>query len=266
MKKSSHHLLRNLELVFTLDPTDKDRTYWGRSELGWARVTSSNTLLRRSLYLRTYDSAIRKEFGHFPYQRTNVIAKIYAPDPHDPGQLMVLWRRVNNLVDLLGQASSIQKIKIKLRSKKQYTWAKRNAKDRTSVEFARWPLAFCNDKPFPYSLNFSIARNPYDHEVVFLPFCRLKNIEAMRIDVRWKGARDPLSKMDWSLHTFAMRHIAQTLANGSAKSVKSMVIESSASFPVSLANLITDTCIRRVSCVVIPRDETFKIAPDSANA
>ncbi|RDW79201.1 uncharacterized protein DSM5745_06053 [Aspergillus mulundensis] len=124
---------------------------------------------------------------------------------------MVLWRKVNNLVDLLGHASSIQRLTLKFRSKKRYTWTERDGKDRTSVYFARWPWPFRYGAPFPYRLKFWIARNPYDHEAVFLPFCRLRNIEAMYMDFRWKGALDPATNMDWSLHKFVIEHL--TLKN-----------------------------------------------------
>ncbi|RAH80322.1 hypothetical protein BO86DRAFT_433340 [Aspergillus japonicus CBS 114.51] len=103
--------------------------------------------------------AIRDRFSRLPYHKTNLHIHIYAPDPHDPGQIILLWNNIRNLTSFL-EAATIKSITIDLKEYKGSDWQDAGR----AVESI----------PYPGS-------HQPDHNVVFLPFCRLCNVKSLHI-------------------------------------------------------------------------------------
>ncbi|PYH93824.1 hypothetical protein BO71DRAFT_430555 [Aspergillus ellipticus CBS 707.79] len=113
----------------------------------------------RAIYEEITDRLI--DFSRAPYHKINLVIHIYAPDPRDPGQIILLWQKVQYLVDILGNATAgCASLVIRLRAHKGCDW---QAGGRVVESI-----------PYPNS------RRP-DHSVVFGPFCRVSNVGSLRV-------------------------------------------------------------------------------------
>lgn len=141
----SEHLYRKRSLTFYLWPM----------RFPWAFVSVFRGFDRWLSLKDLVDGCFR----FLPYKRLRGITiEIEAPDREDPGQLILLWTKVRDLVDLLSQTGELLKIDIYLRESD-----------------ASW---FIGGKP-----QKSITIDPnhpdeawHDSDLVLMPFCRLHNI------------------------------------------------------------------------------------------
>ncbi|OJK01951.1 hypothetical protein ASPACDRAFT_58349 [Aspergillus aculeatus ATCC 16872] len=115
--------------------------------------------LRLHWKIQTSTAAIRDRFSRLPYHKTNLRIHIYAPDPLDPGQLVLLWMFVKTLASFL-KGATIKSMTIYLQEYNGNDWQDAGR----AVESIQYPG----------------TRQP-DHNIVFLPFCQLCNVKSLHI-------------------------------------------------------------------------------------
>ncbi|KAL3261764.1 hypothetical protein ABHI18_003438 [Aspergillus niger] len=123
----------------------------------WIEIHCKRLRLRWTIPNHSWTAKGR--FSRAPYYKMNLVVHIYAPDPRDPGQIALLWQKVQHLVYILERAT-IASIVIRLRKHKSRDWQE----EGHVVESIPYPN---NSRP--------------DHHIVFLPFCRLSNVRAFRV-------------------------------------------------------------------------------------
>ncbi|KAL4804889.1 hypothetical protein BDV18DRAFT_22584 [Aspergillus unguis] len=183
-----------------------------------------------------------------PYERAKTTIVVYAPRPEplgpkthrfeSPGMdrgavgLVALWDRINKVVDMLSNVPSIREIELVLcpnvRENSICSWSiksqnqgqdhgqtKDGGRNRISCGLSKlaWGhsglVATMMPRPL-VKVKVEPSRELYDHEAVFLPFCRLRNVQNMSISVA-RGAGvgetdDSLLALDWSFHQFALHY------------------------------------------------------------
>ncbi|KAF9887310.1 hypothetical protein FE257_010305 [Aspergillus nanangensis] len=101
----------------------------------------------------------RKKFWKLLYNRSKLIVDILAPQPKDPAQIILLWKKVHDLVTILNRAKYDRShIVVRLKQHQGQDW--QNGK--TPVQNIKYP-----GDPHP------------NHLIVFLPLCRLIRVRKM---------------------------------------------------------------------------------------
>jgi hypothetical protein len=122
-------------------------------------------------HLRDLTDAISRGFVNLPYKRLEEIkVEIEAPASADPGQVVCLWKKVTNLVDLLSQAGGLPNVKIHLQNS----------------GLARWSTEGKAQKSIPHQgdlYNIPGAYDP-DFEAILEPFCRFRNISKASVHIQ----------------------------------------------------------------------------------
>ena len=100
-------------------------------------------------------------FCHFPLEKANLSIHLYAPDPQDPGQLLSLYSKVDNLFYIIDyEVLSFQHINLIFHQYQGIDWHC----DGTANKSVKYP------------------RGRPDHHVVFIPFiARLDDVNSMQI-------------------------------------------------------------------------------------
>jgi hypothetical protein len=108
----------------------------------------------------------KAQFGHFralPYERLKAVKfEIQASDGKDPGQVILLWTWIRDLVDLLSKVEEFPNIEICLRETN-----------------AKWSTNGTPHRSVPIDSN-DADEDSYapDFEVILLPFCQLRNVRS----------------------------------------------------------------------------------------
>jgi hypothetical protein len=113
----------------------------------------------------------KAQFDHFrvlPYKRLKAIKiEIEAPSQEDPGQVVLLWTKIQDLMELLSQAEEFPSIDIYLRETNA-SWATNGTAHKTvPID----PEHLHEDEYVP------------DIEVVLIPLCKLRNVRTVSIHV-----------------------------------------------------------------------------------
>ncbi|PMD59272.1 uncharacterized protein K444DRAFT_428729 [Hyaloscypha bicolor E] len=113
----------------------------------------------------------KAEFDHFrvlPYKGLKAIKiEIEAPSQEDPGQVVLLWTKIQDLMELLSQAEEFPSIDIYLRETNA-SWATNGTAHKTvPID----PEHLDEDEYVP------------DIEVVLMPLCKLRNVRTASIHV-----------------------------------------------------------------------------------
>jgi hypothetical protein len=73
--------------------------------------------------LESSDDALSHGYNKLPYSRLRAVRiEVEAPDPFDPGQLICVWKKVRELVELLGQAGQLPDLEINLLKSPRASW------------------------------------------------------------------------------------------------------------------------------------------------
>ncbi|PYH30083.1 uncharacterized protein BO87DRAFT_400755 [Aspergillus neoniger CBS 115656] len=123
----------------------------------WIEVRCKRLRLRWTIPNHSWIAQAR--FSWIPYHKVNLVIHIYAPDPRNPGQIALLWQKVQYLVYIL-QNRAVASIVIRLREHQGRDWQE----EGHVVESIPYP-----NKCRP------------DHHIVFLPFCRLISVGSFRV-------------------------------------------------------------------------------------
>ncbi|RAL00706.1 uncharacterized protein BO80DRAFT_95886 [Aspergillus ibericus CBS 121593] len=149
--------------------------------------------LRGRWSIPNHSPACQQRFARAPYHKMHLVIHLYAPDPRDPGQIVLLWQKAQYLVDML-ESATIASVVICLREHKGCDWQE-----------GGHPL---ESIPYP-------THSHPDHHIVFLPFCRLSNVLTFRVvpDTR---RMDRVT--DWSLinygRDFILNNVYQNYNDG----------------------------------------------------
>ncbi|KAL3457504.1 hypothetical protein BJX64DRAFT_293095 [Aspergillus heterothallicus] len=76
-------------------------------------------------YASNDDNGSRDIYGGFlglPFEKLKVVVKIYAPDPQDGAQLILLWHKVRALIAILNQTRGPKAIEIALQRNGKHSW------------------------------------------------------------------------------------------------------------------------------------------------
>ncbi|PWY93019.1 hypothetical protein BO94DRAFT_460778 [Aspergillus sclerotioniger CBS 115572] len=107
---------------------------------------------------------LKKKFDKFqdlPWGSLKLVVYVYAPDPNDPGQIILLWQRLQDLVLILRYAGSQpSQITVRLKTHHNHPWEQ----EGTINESIKYPGDTLPD--------FLIA---------FLPFCRLDGVHDVQV-------------------------------------------------------------------------------------
>ena len=163
----SHHLYSNLTVSFTIDPLDSS---WTCCRLRKFRLRFTLGCMGRASYLG---------LNNFPFHRVHVRIDILPPKPSSPGQLILLFERLQVLVDFLSMAKSIRTMDIHLlhAADKGRKWHKQGKPLRSLTYAPRFDYEFM------------------DHQIVSLPFCRLQNVSSKKLRHSKKCGR----VRDWTI-------------------------------------------------------------------
>jgi hypothetical protein len=119
-------------------------------------------------HLKDLRDAASRGFQKLPYRWLKQLKiEIEAPDPEDPGQMLCLWRKAQDLVELLEKADGLPSVEILLQDTEGVKWC-------------------CGDEA-QQSISMDPADNTYDpdFEVILALFARLRN--AGEVKVRLSG-------------------------------------------------------------------------------
>ncbi|KAH8754011.1 hypothetical protein F5882DRAFT_444952 [Hyaloscypha sp. PMI_1271] len=113
----------------------------------------------------------KAQFDHFrvlPYERLKAIEiEIEAPSQEDPGQVVLLWTKIQDLMELLSQAEELPSIDVYLREANA-SWVTNGTPHKTvPID----PDHLNEDEYVP------------DIEVVLMPLCKLRNVRTASIHV-----------------------------------------------------------------------------------
>ncbi|KAL5336538.1 hypothetical protein BJX70DRAFT_276163 [Aspergillus crustosus] len=188
----THHLHIRNYLVFYVRPTLDVDCHWVSARMP--------RLFHYKWKFKNPDSVMQLGFASFPFHRVEVRIRVAAPDPTDCRQLVVLWHRLNRLVDLLERASSVKSITFYFDPAGERTWVQ-DGQSLTSIRLvgSKYPDWFLR------SLRYGLTRDMYDHEAVLLPLARLRNVGSMGIYFTWKCSKAEILTLDLSWPWFT-RH------------------------------------------------------------
>ncbi|THC89870.1 hypothetical protein EYZ11_010671 [Aspergillus tanneri] len=152
-------------------------------EAPWVDIRCKRLRLR--WHAKESDDPMLKKFSSIPYKKTRLAVHIWPPDPDDPGQIILLWQRVQSIVEVFNASKSRKRISIYLRTHDKRDWQK----DGKTVESI----------PYPHLQN----RRP-DFNIVFLPFCCLRNIKALDV---YPDSKTMDEAADWGLINYGRGYI-----------------------------------------------------------
>lgn len=151
----SSHLFNNSVQHISLNPE--------YNEEEWMVIRLESRAVEIEWTLRNRADAER-HFQNFPHSKTTMKVHISCPDQTDPGQLVLLWQKLNALVDLLIPTTG-PTIELAL-----------NGPWRSADPPARWRLhrdIFYEIGGLQESIQFGPRYRP-DYDIVILPFLRLR--------------------------------------------------------------------------------------------
>ncbi|PYH94370.1 hypothetical protein BO71DRAFT_476281 [Aspergillus ellipticus CBS 707.79] len=114
----------------------------------WLKISSRR--LRVSWFINERDCVAHLRLARIPYSKVKLVVHIYAPDPKDPGQLILLWQKIDKFSEILNRAD--------------------DARDENEdLEGSYWNTLMC-----PTGIQVDI-------NIVFLPFCRMSNVKSLQV-------------------------------------------------------------------------------------
>ena len=147
---------------------------WNRWR-SWLQISTSNG---SEWEVKSLKDAIEQGFHKLPYRKLKRIEVVIgAPSWQDRGQLLYLWSRATELVELLEHADGLPDLHIQLSlcSGRQ-----------------RWLLDGTLGRRLDIrGRNADTGVRYHDHEVVILPFCRLRGVKSLKINFI-----EPIQKVD----------------------------------------------------------------------
>lgn len=174
----SNCLYSNACLQFDLSPL------YFQDPLAWTTVYFSKTnrrgkgTIENKTTWRLLSRKVAKRRGFYdfrPHPRIEIVVNLFAPDPKDPGQLFWMWRNATRLVEIFEEAPPLPHLKIRFQKCEAQDWCSSMGMN-SSIE------SFHDEK--------------YDHDIVLLPFFKLRNI----IPITIKSHSEELkSMMDWGM-------------------------------------------------------------------
>ncbi|PYI08326.1 hypothetical protein BO78DRAFT_395717 [Aspergillus sclerotiicarbonarius CBS 121057] len=121
---------------------------------------------------------------NLPWGYLKLEVHLYAPDQHDPGQIILLWQRLEDLVYLLNRARSRpSQIVVHLQNHHDHSWVQ-NGKINESIEYPAGRLP--------------------DFLIAFLPLSRLKGVHNLQVIA---DSHTLLDSPDWALITRACNFV-----------------------------------------------------------
>jgi hypothetical protein len=152
----SSFLYERVTLTFHLSPLVH------RNSGSWIYVTTS----AGARWNIDPDKAQCDHFRVLPYKRLKAVKfEIQAPDRKDPGQVILLWTRIYDLLNLLSKVEEFPNIELCLRE-----------------THAKWSTNGTPNRSVPFDSNHPDEDSyPPDFEVILLPFCQLRNVRSTRI-------------------------------------------------------------------------------------
>ncbi|KAL1979557.1 hypothetical protein VTN96DRAFT_5570 [Rasamsonia emersonii] len=178
----SRVLYQTSSLEFDLSPIHQPGKIWTTVHFKQGRHQQR---VNARWILHSLADARSRGFHHLPFDRIdNVIVNLSAPNPKGAGRLFWLWQKVTDLVSLFKEAATtIRNLTIRLQKCNN-----KNGQDWLD----RWGTA-----------NQSIFRL-YDHDVVVVPFCTLRNLETIDVETHSKELEDTI---DWKIMNWAMNAV-----------------------------------------------------------
>ncbi|RAL16182.1 uncharacterized protein BO97DRAFT_431887 [Aspergillus homomorphus CBS 101889] len=150
---------------------------WPHVQEPWIDMSCRQLRLRWGI-----DNHNKHRFSRLPYHKTHLYIHIYAPDRQDPGQIVLLWKRISHLMELL-EGAAIRSLTIHLQEHKGCDWQE----EGRAVESIDYP-----GSPRP------------DHNIVFLPFCTLSKVRSLQVIPASPRMDDAI---DWGLINYGREFI-----------------------------------------------------------
>lgn len=118
-------------------------------------------LQKKSHQLQPPTSYKNTKFAEIPFDKVNMEIHLYAPDPTDPSQLLLLYRKVKKLVSSISCfAHPFRHVSICYQQHNRIDWHC----EGTPNESIKYP-----------------GRRWLDREIVFIPFLKLKGVQSLEI-------------------------------------------------------------------------------------
>ncbi|RDW93095.1 uncharacterized protein DSM5745_00417 [Aspergillus mulundensis] len=199
------------------------------------RIRIPGVSLRRELFDFDGAGAVCEWISRLPFGLAQTTIHIYAPPAtsfpdeqrsgNEPASakagLIILWDRINKLVDMLGRVGSVESLVLMLHSKdpngpgdnesKSTGWhgCRISGRGRISLNLRKplpdssppWLEKLVSETKF----HFGFRRTLYNHEVVMLPFCRLRNVRHLSVTPPL-DLSSPWMFLNFRLYRLALSH------------------------------------------------------------
>ncbi|OJJ48233.1 hypothetical protein ASPZODRAFT_130190 [Penicilliopsis zonata CBS 506.65] len=179
----SYELYHGFELNLEISPNHR-RDHW---------LTAYNINKKAVWCIRGETDARDRGLENFPFDRIRSLnISLLAPDPHDPGQLLCLWRKVNRLVKFLQgiRVSCIKKMTVSFLSHENSAWYDEKTEAATSSMCEGLPKAATS------RMGEELFEALQDYRVLFAPFVRLRNIKDLEVRT---GSTQLEGAVDWNM-------------------------------------------------------------------
>lgn len=127
--------------------------------------------------------AKRPKFERLPYRRIRLVVHLYPPT--GAAELISLWQKVNDLVDILRRRHCFRSIDILFEQRQGQDWQRKGK----AKETIRYPGS---TRP--------------DHDIVFMPFCYLRNVRTMAVIPSSPQMDDAV---DWGFINYGRDYVLQ---------------------------------------------------------
>lgn len=125
---------------------------------------------RRLSPLQSPVSYKEHKFAKIPFDQINVVIHLYAPDPTDPGQLLLIYRKAKKLVTSLNRVTCSVPFK------------------QVSICYHQYNGADWHHDGDPYETLKYPGRRWLDREIVLIPFLKLEKVELIPANRRMNRA------------------------------------------------------------------------------
>ncbi|KAL1849492.1 hypothetical protein Plec18170_007399 [Paecilomyces lecythidis] len=194
----SRLLYENISLTFSLAPAHQNSGSWAVVALKQNKKHSNgkHTNTQPLWCLESLADAKSRGFDNLPFHKIETVnVKLYAPNPKKEGEIFFLWRKVTDLVTIFKKARHINNLTVWLQKGLDGDW------------FDKWMIPHT-------SAFYQTANQRCDHDVVFLPFCTLRNVAEISLKTHSKELEDAI---DWAIINVAIKSVR----DGSWESVSS---------------------------------------------
>lgn len=173
-----HTIFSRTYLKIELSPVYKLDRKWMTVELYHHHYRLSTPPRKAKWVIKGPEDVRSRGLYNFLFHRIgSVVVDVCAPNPQDMSSLFTLWQKVDKLVKVFQETSKIEDLGIHLVKRDGLDWINKDLQ-----------------------ANASLGRGYYDHDIVVVPLCGLRNVRKIHIGVH---SEEVEKAIDWSVMSWA---------------------------------------------------------------